>query len=71
MKTLRIALLFFSLTAFATNEKYIEAMKKNIESVYKAATTEELQSAVNALNRIGDAEKTKWEPYYYASVTLC
>jgi tetratricopeptide (TPR) repeat protein len=68
MKTLKVIfLLFVSLSAFANNEKYVEAMKKNIEMVYKAATVEELQSAVNTLNRIGDAEKSKWEPYYYAS----
>jgi tetratricopeptide (TPR) repeat protein len=68
MKTLKVIfLLCLSLSAFANNEKYVEAMKKNIEMVYKAATVEELQSAVNTLNRIGDAEKSKWEPYYYAS----
>jgi hypothetical protein len=68
MKTLKVIFfLMVSLSAFANNEKYVEAMKKNIENVYKAATVEELQSAVNTLNRIGDAEKTKWEPYYYAS----
>src|SRR5687768_3191691 len=68
MKTLKVIfLLCVSLSAFANNEKYVEVMKKNIEMVYKAATVEELQSAVNTLNRIGDAEKSKWEPYYYAS----
>lgn len=68
MKALKVlTLLLISIAAFASNEKYVEAMKKNIEAVYKAPTIEELQSAVNALNRIGDAEKTKWEPYYYAS----
>ena len=68
MKTLRLTLLLLiSISAIANNEKYMEAMMKNMETVYKSKTIEELQSAVNALNRIGDAEKTKWEPYYYAS----
>ena len=68
MKTLKVIfLMLIGLSAFALNEKYIEAMKKNILAVYTGATIDELQSAVNALSRIGDAEKTKWEPYYYAS----
>ena len=68
MKTLKVLfLMLIGLSAFAQNEKYIEAMKKNILAVYTGATIDELQSAVNALSRIGDAEKTKWEPYYYAS----
>ena len=52
---------------FANDNKYIEAMKKNIQSVYNAQSVEELQQAVNAFERIGAAEKTKWEPHYYAA----
>lgn len=66
-KLATIIALVIAITAFANNEKYVEAMKKNIDVVYKAPTIEELQSAVNALARIGEAEKTKWEPFYYAS----
>lgn len=64
-----IAALFFALikTAFANDGKYVEAMKKNIDAVYKAETIEELQASVNAFQRIADAEKTKWEPNYYAA----
>lgn len=62
------ALLFaFVIPALANNEKYQEAMKKNIMAVYQAQSIPELQRAVNALERIGEAEKTKWEPYYYAA----
>jgi hypothetical protein len=62
-----IAALFFAVvkSAFA-DDKYTENMQKNIDIVYKAQSIEELQKGVNALQRIGDAEKTKWEPYYYA-----
>jgi tetratricopeptide (TPR) repeat protein len=66
-KLTTIIALFITIGTFANNEKYVEAMKKNIDVVYKAATIDELQSAVNALARIGEAEKTKWEPFYYAS----
>lgn len=68
MKTLKVVILMLiSLSASASDDKYMEAMKKNIMAVYTSATIDDLQTAVNALARIGDAEKTKWEPYYYAS----
>jgi tetratricopeptide (TPR) repeat protein len=59
--------LFITFALFLAVDKYTDQMSKNIELVYKAATIEELQKAVNAFERIGGAEKTKWEPYYYAS----
>jgi tetratricopeptide (TPR) repeat protein len=52
---------------FATEDKYVETMQKNIEVVYTAQSIPDIQSAVNTFERIGDAEKTKWEPFYYAS----
>jgi tetratricopeptide (TPR) repeat protein len=66
MKTSLIVLftfLFFNAQA----DRYTDGMMKNIEAVYKASTIEQLQTAVNSFERIGAAEKTKWEPYYYAS----
>lgn len=51
----------------SANDRYTETMQKNIEVVYKAKSVEEIQAAVNAFERIGDAEKSKWEPFYYAS----
>ena len=67
MKTrMTTLLLMFILTSlFADNAAYLASMTKNIELVYKAQTTEGLQQAVNAFVRIGNAEKTKWEPFYY------
>ncbi len=52
---------------FANDNKYAEAMQKNIHAVYTVQTIEELQAAANTFERIGSTEKTKWEPYYYAS----
>lgn len=49
-------------------DKYTEAMQKNIQSLYAAQTIADLQQAVNAIDRIAAAEKTKWEPYYYTSL---
>ena len=63
-----LALLIFVASKFAyANDKYTESMQKNIEIVYSAQTIPELQNAVNSFGRIGEAEKTKWEPFYYAS----
>lgn len=53
--------------AIANDNKYAEAMEKNIQSVYTSKSNADLQTTVNSLERIGVAEKTKWEPYYYAS----
>jgi hypothetical protein len=51
----------------ADDTRYIEAMQKNIQSVYKAQSVTDLQGSVNSLERIAAAEKIKWEPYYYVS----
>jgi tetratricopeptide (TPR) repeat protein len=48
-------------------DRYSEQMTKHIASIYKARTTEEYQQVINAFERIGNAEKTRWEPFYYAS----
>ncbi|MBN8578497.1 MAG: hypothetical protein J0L66_16260 [Cytophagales bacterium] len=67
MKTINFFLaLVISVGAFAS-DKYSEQMGKYIHAVYTAKTTEEYQSAINALDRIALAEKTKWEPYYYSA----
>jgi hypothetical protein len=51
----------------ADDTRYIEAMQKNIQAVYKAKSVTDLQGSVNSLDRIAAAEKVKWEPYYYVS----
>lgn len=67
MKTTILILLTlaFSVSVNA-NDKYTETMQKNIDAVYKAQSIADIQNAVNTFERIGEAEKTKWEPFYYA-----
>ncbi len=67
MKNYLVILVFVALTADGTDNKYYEAMGQHINTVYKAQTTDELLGAVNALDRIGQAEKSKWEPFYYGA----
>lgn len=67
-KTILSALIiFFSITTFAQSHKYVPAMKKNIamlDSILQKGNAKEL---ANNFERIGDAEKTQWLPYYYAA----
>jgi tetratricopeptide (TPR) repeat protein len=61
------ALTCYANTALANDNQYAEAMAKNIQTVYSSQSITELQAAVNTFERIASAEKTKWEPYYYAA----
>jgi len=68
MKTIFSLLLALIFTfSFADDKKYIEVMTKAIETIYKAKTADEYQQAINSFDRIGNAEKTKWEPFYYSA----
>jgi tetratricopeptide (TPR) repeat protein len=65
-------LLIFVLTAsfikgFANDDKFKAAMLKNIKAVYTADSISEYQQAANALERISQAEPTRWEPLYYTA----
>jgi hypothetical protein len=60
-----VAVLLLIVNTLFANDKYTETMLKNIEAVYKAQTIEELQNSANTFHRIAEAEKTKWEPFYY------
>lgn len=66
MKTtiVSLAIVFFARITFA-GDAYLDAMQKNIMTVYTASDISQLQAAVNTFERIGTAEKTKWEPFYY------
>lgn len=67
MKTSILILFSFCSTLLFANDKYEQAMQTNIQAIYKAQTAEEMQQSINAFERIGAAEKNKWEPFYYAS----
>jgi hypothetical protein len=71
MKTSLIILLLnllgYSGAMRANDDTYAEAMNRRIQTLYSSHSIPTLQDAVNSLERIGLAEKTKWEPYYYAA----
>ena len=62
--------LFTSVVVHAQSEKYEAAMKKNLAMFDSAKTTADYQALAAAFQRIGDAEKTQWLPYYYAGLAL-
>jgi hypothetical protein len=58
------------LVSSAQSDKYIDAMNKTLVLFDSAKTTVQLQTVANTFERIGDAEKTQWLPYYYAGLAL-
>lgn len=67
-KTILALVLFASLAAGAQTDKYTQTMQKNLALMDSAKTIDDLQNMAGAFERIGDAEKTKWLPYYYAAL---
>jgi len=70
MKQVLLALFFVNIcvTSFAQSERYTGAMAKNLQAMAEAKTADAMLDVVNAFERIGNAEKTQWLPYYYAAV---
>lgn len=54
--------------AQAQSDKYTQAMKQKLAQFDTAKTTADLQTASAAFERIAEAEKTQWLPYYYAAL---
>lgn len=58
----------FLLTAFAQSEKYMKAMEANVAAIEATRKVEDLQSLAHTFERIAEAEKNQWQPYYYAAL---
>jgi hypothetical protein len=56
------------ITAFAQSEKYIKAMEAKVPAIETTRNADELRELANTFERIADAEKTQWLPYYYAAL---
>ena len=66
--TLSVALSVMITAAFSQSEKYINTMKEKIaalDTTREAATLKDLSAS---FERIAEAEKTQWLPYYYAAL---
>ena len=71
MKKMFFAFLSLALVTqgFAQSEKFTKAMTTNIAQWDSAKTADDMLSLSASFERIGDAEKTQWLPYYYASLS--
>ncbi len=72
MKKLIILAGFVLATVLSSNAqgKFEGAMAKGLQQMQAAKTPEEVAAASAFFERVGDAEKTQWLPYYYAALTL-
>ena len=52
---------------FAQSEKYIKAMEPKVAMLDSNNTVDSWKDLANTFERIAGAEKTQWEPYYYAA----
>ncbi len=70
MKKLSFLLLVFSLSvsAISQSDRYEAAMKARVEKLDSFKSAAEWLDAANAFERIAEAEKNQWLPYYYAAL---
>jgi hypothetical protein len=61
------ALICFTSITFAQSDKYLNAMKTNISQIDSMMGKGNSTELANNFERIADAEKTQWLPYYYAA----
>lgn len=64
---LSVLIISFCITAFAQSDRYAPSMKKNIAMLDSAMQKGNAKELANNFERIADAEKTQWLPYYYAA----
>lgn len=69
-KIITVMAVLATVAGYAQSAKYEEAMKKNLVLFDSVKTTADHQALAAAFERIGDAEKTQWLPYYYAGLAL-
>jgi hypothetical protein len=71
MKKINLAfsMLLFASTMFSqTSDKFTAAMQSKLALMDSARDVNSLKDLSAAFERIGDAEKTQWLPYYYAAL---
>jgi hypothetical protein len=71
MKKIMIAVIALAIATAASaqmeNEKFVKAMEKNVTLVDSAKSAQDWIDVTAAFERIAEAEKTQWLPYYYAA----
>jgi hypothetical protein len=59
----------FCVNVSAQDDKFMKAMEPKVIAVDTVRKAEDLIALSAAFERIADAEKTKWQAYYYAALT--
>lgn len=54
--------------SFAQSEKFVKAMESKVSMLDSARTADTWKELANGFERIAEAEKTQWLPYYYAAL---
>ncbi|MEO7531764.1 MAG: hypothetical protein ABIS69_10145 [Sediminibacterium sp.] len=67
MKHVLVIISMFIAGMVVGQSKYEGAMAKGLEQLHAVKTVEEMSAASAFFERVGDAEKDKWLPYYYAA----
>lgn len=62
-------MLLLAMGANAQSEKYMKAMEERVKALDTVRTQSGWQNMANSFERIGDAEKTQWLPYYYSALS--
>jgi len=65
---LMLLVLLLSTSIFAQSEKYVKAMENLVPAVDTMRNPEGLTELGNSFERIANAEKTQWLPFYYAAL---
>ena len=70
MKRIILSFAFFISTGclFAQSDRFQKGMQTNLTLLDSAKTPDDFTAVAAAFERIGDAEKTQWLPYYYAAL---
>lgn len=59
---------FFATAMFAQSEKFVKAMEQLVPAVDTTHSQDGLADLANSFERIANAEKTQWLPFYYAAL---
>ncbi len=67
---LLVAALLVTVAAHAQSDKYATAMTQALSRFDSSNTPASIESLAATFQRIGDAEKTQWLPYYWQGIAL-
>jgi hypothetical protein len=68
-KLITAILMIAAIGANAQSEKYMKAMEEKVKALDTVRSQSGWQSMANTFERIGEAEKTQWLPFYYSALS--